>query len=96
MEGLIDEIRRAESCIERYAGFYHALESDCPADFKLLMLLNCWHNPFIALNELLRRIYNNETLLRRERKRVGKKPLYKSRYRELERLVKRYNIGGVE
>ena len=87
MDGLSDEIHRAESCIERYARFYHAQEADCPVDFKLLMLVNGWHNPFIALNELLRRIYDNEMLMKRERKRTGIKPVYKSRYRELEGLV---------
>jgi hypothetical protein len=82
---LIAEIHNAEKQIEKYAQFYHAKEKDCPDSFKFLMLLNEWHNPFIALNELLKRIYTNEKLLTKEQKKN-----YKSRYRELEGLVQTY------
>ena len=80
---LIGEIRRAEDCISEYAEFYHSHESECPASFKLLMLINGWRNPFVALNELLKVIDKNEMILRRG----GKKKGYKSRYREMRNLV---------
>ena len=85
-EPLIIEIRNAENAIEKYAKFYHAKESDCPDSFKFLMLVNGWHNPFIALNELLKVIYTNEMILKRE----GKKKGYRSRYREMEMLVQKH------
>lgn len=88
---LIEEIHRAEIYIERYAKSYHAKEKDCPIEFKFLMLVNGWHSPFIALNELLKRIYTNERLLTKEQKKG-----YKSRYRELERLVQECNNKGSE
>lgn len=78
---LIGEIRRAEDCISEYAEFYHSHESECPASFKLLMLINGWRNPFVALNELLKRI----------RKRTGEKTGYRSRYREMAALVQMHS-----
>lgn len=80
---ILEEIRGAEYNIELYAPCYHAKESECPDAFKFLMLLNGWHNPIVALNELLKVIYTNEMLL----KSYGMKKGYKSRYREMERLV---------
>lgn len=85
-EKYVTEIRNAEKEIEKYAQYYHARESDCPESFKFLMLINGWHNPFIALNELLKIIYKNEMLLKRQSKKKG----YKSRYREMELLVQKY------
>ena len=66
-EPLITEIRNAEWAIEHYAKYYHAREYDCPDSFKYLMLVNDWHSPFVALNELLKRIGTNEQLMKRER-----------------------------
>lgn len=86
-EPLVIEIRNAEKAIERYAEYYHAKERECPDGFKFLMLVNNWHNPFVALNELLKRIYTNEILLKRQ----GRKKGYKSRYREMELLVQKEN-----
>lgn len=83
---ILEEIRGAEYNIELYAPCYHAKESDCPDAFKFLMLLNGWHNPFVALNELLKVICTNEMLLKRN----GIKKGYKSRYRELELLVQKH------
>ena len=83
---LINRIRNAEYFIEQNAPYYHARESDCPDAFKFLMLLNGWHNPFLALNELLKVICTNEMLLKRN----GMKKGYKSRYRELELLVQKH------
>ena len=85
-EPLITEIHNAEWAIEHYAKYYHARERDCPDSFKFLMLLNGWHNPFVALNELLKVIYTNEMLLKRN----GMKKGYKSRYREMESLVQEH------
>ena len=45
------------------------------------MLINNWTSPFIALNELLKRIETNTMLLRKK----GIK--YKTNYRELESLL---------
>lgn len=84
-EPLVDEIHNAEDAIVKYAAFYHALERECPAGFKFLMMINGWRNPFNALHELLKRIYANERLLTMEQKKG-----YKSRYREMEALVHKY------
>ena len=85
-EPYITEIRNAERAIENYAMYYHAGENECPDSFKFLMMVNGWHNPFIALNELLKVIYTNEMILKRE----GQKKGYRSRYREMEMLVQKY------
>lgn len=82
----ITEIRNAEKAIESYAMYYHARENECPDSLKFLMLVNGWHSPFIALNELLKVIYTNEMILKRE----GKKKGYRSRYREMEMIVQKY------
>ena len=88
-ETLITEIHNAEWAIERYAKYYHARERDCPDSFKLLMLVNGWNSPFVALNELLKRIDTNEGLMKREKKRTVEKPAYKSRYKELRELLQK-------
>ena len=85
----IGRIHRAEACIEKYASCYHKLEADCPVGFKMLMLVNGWHSPFVAINELLKVIYTEEALIKKDGfkfRDLG----YKSRYRELERLVQKY------
>lgn len=88
---LIVEIRRAEKAIEDFSRFYHAKEKDCPDSFKILMLMNGWNNPFIALNELLKRIDTNEMLLKRKQKETGPKTAYKSRYKEMRELIQNAN-----
>lgn len=88
VEHLIKEIHQCESLIEDYAGCYDMHENKCPADFKMLMLINEWHSPFIALNELLKRIDTNEMLLKRAKKN-GAEFKYKSRYREMCTLLKK-------
>ena len=84
---LIDEIRLAEKNIIKYAKYYYAKENDCPDSFKFLMLMNGWQNPFVALNELLKRIDSDEMILKREAKRTGEKTGYKSRYKEMRELI---------
>lgn len=86
MKELVDEIRRAEKLIERYARCYHSHESDCPAGFKMVMFFNDWHSPFVALNELLKVIDKDEMLIKRARK-EGAVIAYKSRYKEMSRLI---------
>lgn len=86
MKELVDEIRRAEKLIERYAGCYHLHESDCPAGFKMVMFFNDWHSPFVALNELLKIIDKDEMLIKRAMK-EGAVIAYKSRYKEMLRLI---------
>lgn len=90
-EPLITEIHNAENAIEKYAKFYHAKESECPDSLKFLMMINEWHNPFVALNELLKRIDTNEMILKRESKKTGKKAEYKSRYKEMRSLIQEYS-----
>lgn len=87
MEQLIKEIHQCESLIEKYASCFDLHENECPSDFKMIMLINEWHSPFIALNELLKRIDTNEMLLKRAKKN-GAEFKYKSRYREMCTLVK--------
>lgn len=93
-ERLIKEIERAEHFIQQFAPYYHALEADCPSSFKALMLVNDWHSPFIAINELLKRIDTNEMLIKRESKKTGVKFQYKRKYKELRELVQKQSIGG--
>ena len=78
---LTAEIKSAETAITKYAKFYHSHENECPADFKMLMLINGWTSPFIALNELLKRIDTNEQLIKRREKESGIKT-YKSIYKK--------------
>lgn len=87
---LVAEIKRCETHIEDYASFYHAKEADCCDSFKFLMLINGWQNPFVALNEMLKRIDGNEMLIKRFKKEYGFKVDYKSRKRELTELVQNY------
>lgn len=95
-EELINRIRNAEYFIEQNTPYYHAKESDCPDSFKFLMLLNGWHNPFVALNELLKVIDKNEMLIKRASKQ-GAVIDYKSRYKEMFLLVqKEVNKNGGE
>lgn len=92
---LIDEIRRAEDLIEMYAKYYHCKAEDIPNSFKFVCALNQWESPFIALNELLKRIDTNQQLLKREEKRIGIKSGYKSRYKEMRELLQR-NVNNVQ
>lgn len=86
VERLITEIHQCEKILEEYVNCYDLHENKCPSSFKLIMLLNNWHSPFIAMNELLKRIDTNEMLLKRAKK-SGADFKYKSRYREMCSLV---------
>lgn len=86
---LIAEIRKAEKLIEENAKYYHCKESEIPNSFKFVCLLNHWKSPFVALNELLKRIDTNQQLLKREEKRIGIKSGYKSRYKEMRELLQK-------
>ncbi len=88
-EELIAEIRRAEHNIEQFAQEYYAKENECSAELKFLMLINGWQNPFIALNELLKRIDADEMLLKKAKKN-GEVFQYKSRYKEMRELIHIY------
>ena len=87
---LLSEIRAAEKVLEENCMYYHARESECPAGFRLIMLLNGWPSPFVALNELLKVIERDEIILKRRWKNTGRKPRYRSRHRELMLLLQRY------
>lgn len=86
VEQLIAEIHQCEKILEEYVNCYDLRENECPSSFKLIMLLNNWHSPFIAMNELLKRIDTNEMLLKRAKK-SGADFKYKSRYHEMCSLV---------
>lgn len=86
VEQLITEIQQCEKILEEYVNCYDLHENECPSSFKLIMLLNNWHSPFIAMNELLKRIDTDEMLLKRAKK-SGADFKYKSRYREMCSLV---------
>ena len=75
------ENERVEKAIRKYAKYYHAKEADCPSDFKFLMLINGWTSPFIAINELLKRVYSNEQIMKRD------KIKYTQRYKDLQHFV---------
>lgn len=86
MQELIDEIHRAEKSLEEWIPHYYDKEKELPGKLKFQMLLNDWTSPVIACEELLKRIFTNEMLIRRKVKKfsdVG----YKSSYRELERKL---------
>ena len=86
-ESLKDEIIRAEANIRKYARCYDMHENECPADFKLIMLINNWHSPFEALYGLLKRIRDNETSLKK------RKIKNKSISVKMERLIR--NKGAI-
>ena len=52
----------------------------------MVMFFNDWHSPFVALNELLKVIDKDEMLIKRARK-EGAVIAYKSRYKEMLRLI---------
>lgn len=86
---LIAEIRKAEKLIEENAKYYHSQVEDIPTSFQFICFLNHWESPFVALNELLKRIDTNQQLLKREEKRIGIKSGYKSRYKEMRELLQK-------
>lgn len=86
---LIAEIREAEKLIEENAKYYHSQVEDIPTSFQFICFLNHWESPFVALNELLKRIDTNQQLLKREEKRIGIKSGYKSRYKEMRELLQK-------
>jgi hypothetical protein len=75
--------------IEENAKYYHSQAEDIPTSFQFICFLNHWGSPFVALNELLKRIDTNQQLLKREEKRIGIKSGYKSRYKELRELLQK-------
>jgi hypothetical protein len=87
IDELIIQNDNAERLLRQYAPYYHALEGECPKKFKAVMLLNDWHSPFIAVNELLKRIDINDKLIKCKTKKEGVKVEYKSHYKELRAFV---------
>ena len=87
IDELIAENKQTELLLRQYAPYYHALECECPKQFKAVMLLNDWHSPFIAVNELLKRIDTNDKLIKCKAKKEGVKVDYKSHYKELRAFV---------
>lgn len=87
IDELIIQNDNAELLLRQYVPYYHALEGECPKEFKAVMLLNDWHSPFIAVNELLKRIDTNDKLIKCKTKKEGVKVDYKSHYKELRAFV---------
>lgn len=87
IDELIIQNDNAERLLRQYAPYYHALEGECPSSLKEVMLLNDWHSPFIAVNELLKRIDTNDKLIKCKAKKEGVKVEYKSHYKELRAFV---------
>lgn len=87
IDELIQQNKYAELLLRQYAPYYHALEGECPRALKEVMLLNDWHSPFIAVNELLKRIDINDKLIKCKAKKEGVEVVYKSHYKELRAFV---------
>lgn len=47
---------RAKTLYKKLHPYRDALEFECPADVKLVLLINRWHNPWVALQELSKSI----------------------------------------
>ena len=59
---------------------------------RLPFIINGWASPFIALNEMLKRIETLEMLLKRARKN-GAVFQYKSHWKEMDLLIKKHANG---
>lgn len=79
--GLVEEIHRAETLLDEFIPHYWDKENETPDSLKIVMLLNDWHSPVIACEELLKRIDGNEGILRRNKIKF-KDVNYSSRYAE--------------
>ena len=64
VEELIKENKNAYGAFEKIINDYHAHEVEASAETKFLMLINKWESPFVACNELVKRIETNETMLK--------------------------------
>lgn len=49
-------VERAKRFYRMFYPYRDALESECPADVKLALLINRWPNPWCALQELSKSI----------------------------------------
>ena len=91
IEELINETERAFQQLKNCIDDYWKTESECSEETKLLMLINGWHSPFEACNELVKRIGTNETTLRNICKKCGtgfKEIGYAKIAREAEKILK--------
>lgn len=64
VEELIKENKNAYEALKIIITDYHAHEREAKVKTKFLMLINNWESPFIACNELVKRIETNERLLK--------------------------------
>jgi hypothetical protein len=64
IEELIKETQKAFNSLENIIGDYHSKETEAKTETKFLMLMNKWESPFIACNELVKRINTNEIFLK--------------------------------
>jgi len=90
VEELIKEIKEAQKQLATCADDYWAREGECSLQTKFVMAINNWASPFIACEELLKRIDTNEGLLKMYCKGHGttfKEIGYKSCYKEMRALL---------
>lgn len=64
VEEIIKETNKAYSTLETIISDYHSHEAKASTETKLVMLINKWESPFIACNELVKRIETNEQFLK--------------------------------
>ncbi|MBR3197101.1 MAG: hypothetical protein IKF66_01220 [Methanobrevibacter sp.] len=64
VEEIINETNKAYSTLETIISDYHSHEAKASTETKLVMLINKWESPFIACNELVKRIELNEVFLK--------------------------------
>ena len=67
-ENLIYRTDNAKTIMREYTWCIDCRENECPKEFKMVMLLNHWESPFIALRELQKIIYDDENKIKQLRK----------------------------
>lgn len=64
VEEIIKETNKAYCILKSIIKDYHSHEEEASTETKLVMLINKWKSPFIACNELVKRIETNEQFLK--------------------------------
>lgn len=64
VEEVIKETEKAFTSLKEIITDYSVREEDAKTETKILMLVNNWTSPFIACNELVKRIETNEMFLK--------------------------------
>jgi hypothetical protein len=90
IEELIQETEKAFCSLKEIISDYSAREEEAKTETKIIMLINKWESPFIACNELVKRIETNETFIKNICKASGTtlvKIGYKTRAKEARELI---------